>query len=30
MLNSAQWYRARLHKRAFEVILATEGSELEL
>jgi phosphoribosyl 1,2-cyclic phosphodiesterase len=30
MLNSAQWYKARLHKQPFEVILATEGSEIEL
>jgi phosphoribosyl 1,2-cyclic phosphodiesterase len=30
MLNSAKWYRARLHKRSFEVILAKEGSEIEL
>lgn len=30
ILNSAQWHRARLHKRSFEVILAMEGRELEL
>jgi ribonuclease BN (tRNA processing enzyme) len=30
MLNSAKWYRARLHKRSFEVIPAMEGREIEI
>jgi phosphoribosyl 1,2-cyclic phosphodiesterase len=30
MLNSAEWYRARLDKRHFRVILAMEGMAIEL
>ncbi len=30
ILNSAEWYRARLGNRDFKVILAVEGQELEL
>ena len=30
ILNSAEWYRARLDNQNFEVILAVEGMELEL
>jgi len=30
MLNSAEWYRARLGKKQFRVILAVEGMELEI
>ena len=30
ILNSAEWYRARLENRRFKVILAIEGLELEL
>jgi len=28
MLNSAKWYKARLHRREFEVLLAVEGTEI--
>lgn len=30
MLNSAEWYRARLSKNQFRVVLAVEGMELEV
>jgi phosphoribosyl 1,2-cyclic phosphodiesterase len=30
MLNSAEWYRARLGKKKFRVVLAVEGMEVEL
>jgi len=30
MLNSAEWYRARLGKKHFRVILAVEGMELDI
>jgi phosphoribosyl 1,2-cyclic phosphodiesterase len=30
MLNSAEWYRARLGKKQFRVLLAIEGMEIEL
>jgi phosphoribosyl 1,2-cyclic phosphodiesterase len=30
MLNSAEWYRARLGKKEFRVLLAVEGMELDL
>ncbi len=30
MLNSAKWYKARLHRREFEVLLAVEGTEIKV
>jgi phosphoribosyl 1,2-cyclic phosphodiesterase len=30
MLNSAEWYRARMSKKEFQVLLAVEGMEIEV